>query len=83
MLEPADSRFAAFYSDYLMSSGVEGHVERSDILPPDAEVLGSMLARHSITSDELNSRIRFYREHPMRWRHVLLEVRENIRKKQL
>ncbi|ABL65031.1 hypothetical protein [Chlorobium phaeobacteroides] len=83
VLEPVDIRFAAFYTDYLMTSRVDGRVEGADLVPPDAKVLGALIVSHSITSDELNGRIRFYKEHPLRWRSVLLEVRENIRKKRL
>ncbi len=81
VLDQDDVRFAGFYSDYLLESGVtEGDEGLKPATPATAE-LDTLLAGHYLTRERFNVKITAYRANPERWRAVLLLVRENIRKK--
>ncbi|NTW69113.1 MAG: hypothetical protein HGB23_04615 [Chlorobiaceae bacterium] len=80
-LDPDDLRFAEFYSDYLLQSGIPAsdNVIVSAVL--DAAQLDTLLVHHSLSHERLSSKAQSYRQNPDLWRLVLLQVRENIRKK--
>ncbi len=75
-----DQRFASFYSDYLISSGVTSEDEPVVLLRPDSDAFVRMLGRHSLTPYEFNCRMIRYRQQPERWKEVLLLVRMNLQK---
>lgn len=80
-LDGVDRRFAAFYSDYLIASGVISRSEDVALVPPSAPDLDLMLSRHSLTEREFQRRMKLYREQPERWKKVVALVRTDIRKK--
>ncbi len=80
-LDGVDRRFAAFYSDYLVGSGVSAQSEDVALVPPSARELELMLARHSLTGDEFQRRMKLYREQPERWKKVVTLVRKDAGKK--
>ncbi|MCF8383868.1 MAG: hypothetical protein K9G39_09835 [Chlorobium sp.] len=80
-LDGVDRRFAAFYSDYLVGSGVSAQSDDVALTPPSARELDEMLGRHSLTGDEFQRRMKLYRAQPERWKKVVALVRTDIRKK--
>ncbi|MBM3162541.1 MAG: hypothetical protein FJZ79_04335 [Chlorobi bacterium] len=79
--DAADRRFAAFYSDYLVGSGVTSRNEEVVLAPPTGSELERMLARHSMKPEEFQKQVRLYREQPERWKNVLVLIRSEVRKK--
>lgn len=80
-LDRADRRFASFYSDYLIGSGVTSRNEDVMLAPPSGDELRKMLDRHDLTPGEFRKRIRLYREQPERWKKVLALVRTEVQRK--
>ncbi|MEI8033586.1 MAG: hypothetical protein WCH05_09600 [Chlorobiaceae bacterium] len=80
-LDQDDVRFAGFYSDYLLLSGVTEGDEGARLTAPASPELDTLLVGHYLTRERFNFKIRYYRENPLRWRALLVQVRENIRKK--
>lgn len=76
-----DIRFVEFYSDYLQLSGVLGENGPVVINALNSEDIDELLVRHTITRESLNRKTEAYKKNPELWREVLLQVRENIRKK--
>ncbi|MEI8185782.1 MAG: hypothetical protein WCG19_03700 [Chlorobiaceae bacterium] len=77
-LDKDDSRFVGFYSDYLLLSGVPGE---NDAVVLDSAELSDLLVRHALTRESLTRKTEAYKQHPELWRAVLIQVRENMRKK--
>lgn len=80
-LDNDDIRFAGFYSDYLLLSGAMGEKEGAAPEPVDTAELNGLLVRHGFSRESLTRKSAAYKENPELWRAVLLQVRENIRKK--
>jgi len=80
-LDAVDRRFAAFYSDYLIASGVSAQSEDVSLALPFPRELDLMLSRHSLTGGEFQRRMKLYGEQPERWKKVVELVRKDIRKK--
>ena len=80
-LDKDDIRFVGFYSDYLLLSGVPGEKETVALKSPDSAECNDLLLRHALTRESLNRKTEAYKQNPDLWREVLLQVRENIRKK--
>ncbi len=82
-LDQQDIRFAGFYSDYLLLSGVtatEGGVTFASL---ESAELQELLLRHTLTREQLNLKVELYKDNPELWQKVLLQVRQNIRKKSI
>ncbi|ACD90168.1 conserved hypothetical protein [Chlorobium limicola DSM 245] len=79
-LDMIDRRFASFYSDYLIRSGVTAEDDPVVLLRPDSDAFVTLLGRHSLTPYEFNCRMTRYRQQPERWNEVLLLVRKNLQK---
>lgn len=76
-LNSTDKRFAAFYADYLMLSGVA--VDEADsVAVMGVKELDSLFAVHALTRQAFNERAGRYRREPRLWKAVLLEVRGNL-----
>ena len=80
-LDKDDIRFAGFYSDYLLLSGVPGEKDTVVLNAPNSADINALLVRHALTRESLNRKTEAYKQNPDLWREVLLQVRENIRKK--
>ncbi|WP_076790398.1 hypothetical protein [Chlorobium sp. KB01] len=80
-LDMDDIRFAGFYSDYLLQSGIPAgdDVIVSALLDPAQ--LDTLLVRHTLSRERFTFKTQTYSRNPDLWRLVLLQVRENIRKK--
>jgi len=76
-----DIRFAGFYSDYLLQTGIAAGDGDVPLVALDSGQLNTLLLRHALTRELLGSRMERYRDNPELWRSVLVMVRENIRKK--
>ncbi len=80
-LDKDDIRFAGFYSDYLLESGVVAAHEAVALSALDPSEINALLARHALTRDRMNRKIAAYKRNPELWRSVLLQVRIRILKK--
>ena len=80
-LDKDDIRFEGFYSDYLLLSGVTGDKDVVVLNAPNSADINELLVRHALTRENLNRKTEAYKQNPELWREVLLQVRENIRKK--
>lgn len=83
-VEPAeeDRRFAAFYSDYLLASGVSGRSQGAPAVAAlDSAALGALLEKHGLDVGALQERTEAYRHDPELWQQVLMQVREEIKLK--
>lgn len=83
-VEPAeeDRRFAAFYSDYLLASGVSGRSQGAPAVAAlDSAALGALLEKHGLDVGALQERTEAYRQDPELWQQVLMQVREEIKLK--
>ena len=78
-LDDADKRFAAFYADYLLYSGVAADDADSGI-SVKSEELDSLLATHGLSAKDFNERADTYRIKPKLWKAVLTEVRDILQK---
>ena len=76
-LNEADKRFAAFYTDYMLLSGVAVNEADSAALMGIQEI-DSLLEVHAFTMQMFNERADVYRQEPKLWRAVLLEVKNNL-----
>ena len=81
LLDQDDIRFAGFYSDYLLVSGVIASDETAVLAVHYSTELDSLLLRHAMTREILSRKVQLYKESPELWRSVLVQVRANIRKK--
>ena len=82
-LDQTDIRFAGFYTDYLLLSGVTAGDDGVRFASLDSAELSALLQRHALTREQLNLKVELYKQNPDLWQHVLLQARENIRKKSL
>ncbi len=80
-LDKDDTRFVGFYSDYLLLSGVPGENDTVVLIVLNSADLNELLLRNALTRESLNRKTDAYKQNPELWRAVLLQVRENIRKK--
>ncbi|NMW21115.1 MAG: hypothetical protein HKK67_05675 [Chlorobiaceae bacterium] len=80
-LDKDDVRFAGFYSDYMLLSGVLDGNETHALSAVNPAELNELLVRHALTRESLTRKTALYKENPELWRAVLVQVRENIRKK--
>jgi hypothetical protein len=80
-LDQDDIRFAGFYSDYLLQSGVADRENAIAATSFDSAQLDTLLVRHALDRPRFTAKVQSYRRNPELWRLVLVQVRENIRKK--
>ncbi len=73
-----DRRYAAFYADYLVMSGVSSTVDSSGSVP-GADRVDSLLVVHGLTLYEFNERSDTYSKNPRLWRAVLLETKSRLK----
>lgn len=73
-----DRRYAAFYADYLVLSGVSSDGNDSEPVP-EGEQVDSLLIVHGLTLFEFNERSDAYSSNPGLWRAVLLEVKNRLK----
>lgn len=76
-LNEADKRFAAFYADYMLLSGVAVS-EADSVALTGIQEIDSLLDAHALTIQVFNERADAYRQEPKLWRAVLLEVKNNL-----
>lgn len=77
VLQEGDKRFAAFYADYLVLSGISSTgTER--FFWPGGDLIDSLFDVHGLTLESFNELSDTYRENPKRWRAVLKEVKNNL-----
>ncbi|MCG8377490.1 MAG: hypothetical protein MI702_13515 [Chlorobiales bacterium] len=76
-LNEADKRFAAFYADYMLLSGVAVG-EADSVALTGIQEIDSLLDAHALTIQVFNERADAYRQEPKLWRAVLLEVKNNL-----
>lgn len=76
-LNEADKRFAAFYADYMLLSGVAVS-EADSVALAGIQEIDSLLDTHALTIQVFNERADAYRQEPKLWRAVLLEVKNNL-----
>ncbi|MDT9546296.1 MAG: hypothetical protein HQ516_01995 [Chlorobium sp.] len=81
-LDAEDIHFAEFYSDYLLLSGVSSRTGEELKADLDSGTLASLLARHSLSVEQLLKKSEAYQADPILWQKVLVRVRENIRNSQ-
>lgn len=78
VLQESDKRFAAFYADYLVLSGISPKgAERLSL--PGSDLIDSLFDVHGLTLESFNELSDTYRENPKLWRAVLKEVKNNLR----
>ena len=80
-LDKDDVHFAAFYSDYLLESGVAPGSGGAELSVLDSADINELLARHALTRERLNWKMAVYRKNHELWRAILVQVRANIFKK--
>lgn len=76
-LTETDKRFAAFYADYLVLSGVAAN-EADSVALMGAQDIDSLLEVHALSWQAFNERVDTYRQEPKLWKAVLLEVKNNL-----
>lgn len=77
VLNEADKKFAAFYADYLVLSGVTvGESEKVHRI--GGKHVDSLLEVHALSLEGFNERTDVYKENPNLWKAVLLQVRNNL-----
>jgi len=81
-LDGDDIRFAEFYSDYLLFSGVSARTGEQLKADLDSGTLSSLLSRHDISVELLIKKSEAYQADPMLWQMVLVRVRDNIHNRQ-
>lgn len=79
VLHEKDRKFAAFYADYLVLSGIAGDTEDSDSLI-GGKNLDSLFEVHALSLESFNERTDVYKENPKLWRAVLQEVKDKLQK---
>jgi len=79
-LDAADLRFASFYSDYLVRSGVSAPDSTAKGVAMSSAGLDSLFLRHGLDQKSFDAKIRAYSKDPQLWREVLVQVRRNLRK---
>ena len=80
-LDRDDVHFAAFYSDYLLASGVTPGNGGAELSVLDSADINELLLRHALTRERLSWKIAVYRKNHELWRSILVQVRANIFKK--
>jgi hypothetical protein len=80
-LDKDDIRFAGLYSDYLLQSGVTDRENAIAASSFDSAQLDTLLVRHALDRPRFTVKVQLYRRNPELWRLVLVQVRENIRKR--
>ncbi len=80
-LDKDDIRFVEFYSDYLLLSGVVVEHDTEVLTVLNSDEINKILVRHELTRESLQRKTEAYKHNPELWRSVLLQVRENLRKK--
>lgn len=80
-LGETDKRFAAFYADYMMLSGLAANEADSAELIGGKEI-DSLFDVHGLSPQDFNRRADVYRESPKLWRAVLLEVKQELQQKE-
>jgi hypothetical protein len=76
--DQTDLRFASFYSEYLIAFGVPSG-ESGDLNAIGSGQIDSLFARHGLTRELFEKKLKHYAEHPKLWRNVLVHVRKNLR----
>jgi len=76
-----DIRFAGFYADYLVQSGVVNGNDEIELSSISSAELNKLLERHYLTLEVLSRKTQVYKDNPELWKAVLIQVREDIRKK--
>ena len=72
-----DKKFAAFYADYLILSGVASDESETVSLVGGRDI-DSLFEVHALTLERFNELADAYKEEPRLWRAVLLEVKNNL-----
>ena len=80
-LDKDDIRFAGFYSDYLLESGVVTGNQADVLTALDSTGINALLVRHALTRESLNRKIESYKKSPELWQSILVQVRANLLKK--
>ncbi|MEI6692460.1 MAG: hypothetical protein WCL43_07025 [Chlorobium sp.] len=81
VLDKDDIRFAGFYSDYLLISGVAENKDEVVLTAVSTSQLDKLLEHYTLTRESLKLKTLRYKQNPELWRAVLVTVRDNIRKK--
>ncbi|RNA66116.1 hypothetical protein CR163_000845 [Prosthecochloris sp. ZM_2] len=76
-LDDVDRRFAAFYSEYLLTGGLAADGRDSSALMP-RDHIDSLLDRHDLSLELLHERAERYQERPGLWKQVLLDIRSRL-----
>lgn len=79
LLQDADKRFAAFYADYLLLSGIASS-EPDNVSLVDGKYIDSLLVVHALTIEDFNKLVDTYKDDPRLWRAVLREVKNKLQK---
>ena len=77
VLHEDDKKFAAFYADYLVLSGIADDESESDSLI-GGRYLDSLFDVHALSLERFNERADIYKEDPKLWRAVLQEVKGKL-----
>lgn len=80
-LRKDDIRFAAFYTDYLLLSGVEPATKDEQLVALSPAMVDQLLEKHHLTRQSMSSLVANYRRNPEQWQVVLEQVRGNLRNK--
>lgn len=80
-LRKEDIYFAAFYTDYLLLSGVEPADKGEELVVLSPATVDQLLANHHLTRQSMAQLVATYRRHPEQWQLVLEQVRGNLRNK--
>ncbi len=79
-LNEEDKKFAMFYADYLVLSGVAAG-DSETVSQVGNKSLDSLFDAHALTLDDFNKRTNIYQQEPRLWKAVLLEVKKNLKQK--
>ena len=79
LLDQDDIRYAGFYCDYLLESGVvSASGGQAALSRLDSADLNELLGTHSLTLESLSRKTEVYKRNSELWRAVLEQVRMNI-----
>lgn len=81
-LDNDDIRFAGFYSDYLLYSGVAPAGSQDTPVVLATSDIRVLLQRHNLDQERLARKIAAYRNSPELWQLVLRQIRLHIRQKE-
>lgn len=79
-IDQTDMRFAAFYSDYLLQSGITEQNGSQEPLTISSSEVDSLFMKHGLTREAFDKKLQLYGREPELWRDVLVQVRKNLRK---